>query len=160
VTFAAWALAGLFAATTIGHVRHPHRLRSVLADLRLPRALGHAVTAVEAAIVIALLLAPRSGFLAAAAFLATASVVFMISGLLGRRHGDCGCFSLPHPVDERFFVRNALLGGGALAGWWLGSAVDSNGALVVSAVAAGLAFIASLIRTRAVGPQATEVGAT
>ncbi len=152
----AWLLALVFLSATTTHVRQPQRLRHVVEEIGLPPMFAWFALAIQSAIVPLLVLAPQFGFLVAATFLGAVSGTFVISGLLGRTHSDCGCFSIPHAVDEAFFVRNALLGGVALVGWYWGPRGFVAPGLAVAAVSVLMSFVLSARRSGNVTAERAE----
>lgn len=137
----AWLLALVFLNAVTSHVRDPRRVGGVVEEIGLPPVFAWLALGIQSGIVSLLVLAPQFGFLAAATFLGVVSGTFVVSGILGRTHSDCGCFSTPHAVNEFFFVRNALLGGVALAGWYWGPVGLVAPGLMVATVAVGVAVV-------------------
>jgi len=144
---AAWLLALVFLGAIASHLRQPQRIRHVVVEIGLPPVFAWFALAIQSAIVPLLVLAPRLGCLATATFLGAVSGTFVVSGMLGRTHSDCGCFSTPHAVDQAFFVRNALLGGVALAGWYWGPAGLVAPGLIVAAISVLMSLVLSAQRS-------------
>ena len=140
-------LALVFLSAITSHVREPQRIRHVVEEIGLPPLFAWFALAIQSAIVPLLVLAPQLGFLVAATFLGAVSGTFVISGMLGRTHSDCGCFSIPHAVDGAFFVRNALLGGVALAGWSWGPRGYVAPGLAVAAIAVLMSLVLNARRS-------------
>lgn len=149
----AWLLALLFLSAITSHVRQPQRIRHVVEEIGLPTVFAWFALAIQSAIVPLLVLAPQFGFLVAATFLGAVSGTFVISGMLGRTHSDCGCFSIPHAVDEAFFVRNALLGGVALVGWYWGPRGYVAPGLAVAAISVLMSLVLSARRSGVVSAE-------
>ena len=145
LTGVAWMVAVVFGIAVTAHVRDPQRVRGVVEEIGLPGVTAEWALVVQVAAVALLVFSPQSGFLVAAGFLGAASGTFVVGMALGRSLSDCGCFALPHDVDGSFFMRNGLLGGIALAGWYWG---PTGYPLLGLSIGAAAALVAVILATR------------
>lgn len=145
----ALALATVFLTSLRVHLRKPGRAESVVASLRLPRAVAHVNTGALAVIAVMLILSPAPGGIAAVGYILIVTTVILIRSR-GERIEDCGCFDKPHAVGIGLLVRNSLL---AL----VGVAVAVAGPTGLPVLAAGLGALAGTAAAALVIPRRLSV---
>lgn len=111
-TATAWALAAVFAVAAVAKAVRPAATAGDLARLGVPlaRPVALLLPAAEGALAVGLVLAPRTGGLAALGLLAVFQVV-LVRAVRSGRTGRCACFGAAgdDEVSGRTLVRNGLL---------------------------------------------------
>lgn len=105
----------VFAEAFVAHLKEPRRLERTIEALGLGRArpLARFVTVGDVLVAALLALFPLVGGLATLIYLAIVTLPLASARRAGRVINDCGCGSLPKPVDNGLLIRNALLAGAA-----------------------------------------------
>lgn len=129
-----------FAEALWSHVWRPDRIRRTLAQASAPWPTGLAmcVAALDAAVMILLVLDGRSGAAAAVLYLTVATLGLAGAVWRGKRIDDCGCGIQERAVDQGFVWRNLILIVAAFATLELPEPTHLTPEVIV-AVAAGIA---------------------
>lgn len=126
----------IYAVSVFGHIVKPEAMVRTMHRYKLQR-WAPLVVGVEAAVVAALVLAPRLGASLMALHIAVVSAPFVFAALNGKPQSECGCTGVAMLGADRvpLLIRNSLLLGTAI---WLfvvaQSPVSTSGALVCLAV--------------------------